>query len=176
VTVVIGIDADTRRLAYCVLDGRQVRAVRTIQRADSRGRVFHSTYDAALTRFMRRAQDVGGLVFVEGIFLTEFKGHATARNVLGFSRLAEVAGELKRVARLHAVPLVVVPASTWRAEVLGFVKDREKLKAAAMAKARELTGRDDLTEHESEACCIALFGQRDGVARDEEDAAMACAP
>ncbi len=74
--------------------------------------------------------------------------------------LAEVAGELKRAARMHAVPVEAVSATAWHSTVLGITKGREALKAASAARARDLTGRDDLTEHEADAVCIAEYGKR----------------
>jgi len=159
--MVIGIDADSKRLAYCALDSGAIRAVGTIERANQAGRI-EGRYDSALTAFMRRASEMGAVVYLEGIFLPERQGQSTPRNVLAFERLAEVHGEIKRAARLCAVPVEDVNPSVWHSAILGFSRGREELKAAAMAKARTLTGRDDLTEHEADAVCIALHGAGSG--------------
>ena len=159
---VLGIDADFHRVAFAVLNGTGVKATGTIERANRAGRI-DGRYDSRLTAMCRRASEVGAVIYLEGIFLSEPKGGAgnhlpNRRNVLGFARLAEVQGEIKRSARLSAVPVEVVSPSAWHRAVLGFTKPREKLKAAALNEAGELTGRVDLSEHEADAVCLGLYG------------------
>lgn len=151
----IGIDPDSRRIAYAAFDSNIFAAVATIERANATGRILEG-YDAALTSFMRRAQDRGAVLYVEDIFLAR----RDASNVLAYKRLAEVRGELLRAARMHAVPVVDVSASAWHSAVLGFTRDRAALKTASMEKARAVVGGKDLTEHEADAVCIALYAAK----------------
>ena len=153
--MLVGVDPDTKRIAFAAIEHGRVLRVGTLDRADSRGRILPG-YDAALTAFMRRAQETGAVVYVEDIYLAG----RNAGSVAGFKSLAQVQGEILRVARQHSVPVVLVAASTWHSSMLGFTKGRESLKAAAQTKARELTGRDDLSEHEADAVCIALYGSK----------------
>jgi len=152
--MVIGIDADTRRLAIAAIGNGRVVRVGTIERGNQRGAV-HPEYDAQLTRTMRWAQEVGAIVYLEDTYLPATGNDA--RNVRVLKSLNRVAGEIERAARMHSVPLRLVSASAWRAGVLGTYGAREKHKAAAMARAMQYVNRD-LTEHEADAICIAQYG------------------
>ncbi len=154
--MIIGIDPDCRQLAYAALDGDHDPVVGTVQRSNRVGRILDG-YDAALTAFVRRAQERGAVLHIEGIFCQNPKTHAA---------LAEVAGELKRAARMHSVPVEVVSATAWHAAILGVTRGRDRLKAAAAAHAHDLTGRDDLTEHEADAVCIAEYGKTPRMPRE----------
>lgn len=92
--MILSIDADSRRLAYAIIEDGNVRCVRTLERADARGRV-REWYESQLTALMRRCGELGIQVFIKGIFC--------GQNVKGYAPLAEVAGEIKRAARLCAV-------------------------------------------------------------------------
>ncbi len=150
---ILGIDPDTRRIAFAFVNrAGRVRAVRTVERADSRGRV-RADYDAALAGLFERAAQHGATVYAEGIFLRDRR----RGSVVGFRSLAEVQGEMKAAARRAGVRLETVAVSTWRAPVLGFTRDRARLKAAAMKRACQHWA-GALTEHEADAVCIALYG------------------
>lgn len=152
--LVVGIDADARRLAYATIDGGGLRAVATIARANQAGRI-DARYDTALLCLMRNAADSGAVVYLEDVYLPT-TGH-TGRNVQGFKTLAVVQGEIRAVARRCGVPVELTSASAWHSTVLGFTKPRAELKAASMAKARTLAGQD-LSEHEADAIGLALYG------------------
>lgn len=163
--VVIGIDADTRRLAYsCVSDG-VVTAVREFGRQTARGYMVPD-YDQRLTSLMRSAQVAGAVVYLEDTYLAS----GEQRNVVAFRALAEVGGEIKRAARQHGVPVVMVSASEWRSVTLGQTCDRERLKLLARQRAvtwaaNAMASQDvtELSEHECEAVCIGQFGaEREG--------------
>ena len=155
--MIIGIDLDSKRLAYMALEEDTPPRGGTIPRANTHGRI-HTEYDAALTRLMRRAGETGAVVFLEDIYLPRERSTA---NVRGFKALAHVQGEVRRAARQSAVPVMDCPPSTWHSSVLGFTKGRDALKAAALAKAREIDPQRAWTEHEADALCIALHGFRE---------------
>lgn len=158
-TVVIGIDADARRLAYCVMQGGRFSAVRSMERSNQAGTV-HGRYDQHLTALMQRANEIGAVVYLENIFLQN-RGQGS---VMGFKAMAEVQGEIKREARRFSVPVIPVMAITWHSDVLGFTRNRDALKRAAMEKAVEAVGYRlkaegrALTQHEADATCIAFYG------------------
>lgn len=154
--VVIGIDADVHRVAYAAVCGERVLGAGTIERANSKGRI-DERYDQGLTALMRRAQEIGAVVWLEGIYLAEDGSTSQARNVQGFRALAEVHGEIRREARRHGVPVEEAAPSAWHSAVLGFVRGRDALKLAAQSAAgRAWAG--ELTEHEADAVCVALYG------------------
>ena len=69
--VVIGIDADTRRIAYAVHDGGDTfRAVSSFERAKTSGRIVEA-YDATLTTLILHAIHAGAVIYLEGIYLPE---------------------------------------------------------------------------------------------------------
>ena len=160
--MILGIDADSRRLAFAAIEGGTLTATGTISRANTQGRI-HEDYDQRLTRFFRRAGERGARIFLEDIFLAK----GGAGNVRGFAAMAEVRGEVKRAARLCAVPVTDVNPSTWHSAVLGFTTNRDKLKDAAMAKARELDPDRQWTQHEADSACIGLYGQAAGQGGDD---------
>lgn len=159
--VVLGIDADTRRVAWawCYSDG-EMSPARTIMRSNSRG-AMTADYDQKLNDSFEILWRAGGCIYLEGIYLPAPDGpRAERRNVRAFAALAEVHGEIKWVARGFGLRVEVVTPNKWHSAILGFTTGRAELKAAAMEKARDLTGLDDLTEHEADAVCIALYGWR----------------
>lgn len=157
--MIVGIDADFHRVAWAAVHGGRVVAVETIERSNTKSRMCEG-YDLAVRSLFRRAFEKGATVYLEGIFLATHRGTSTKRNVDGFRRLAEMQGELKAAARACGVLVETVQANTWHANMLGFVKGRDELQAAANRLAQEVTGLDDLTDHESDAVCIALWGER----------------
>lgn len=155
--VVIGIDAQTRVVAYARIDDSGIVA-HSIERETSRGTPI-SNYAGLLKTLMRKAQDVGAVVYLEGVYLAGSRSEkAEERNVHTVKRLSEVQGEILYEARNHGVEVVVVTYSEW-CQVLGRSCGREALKAIAQARAKRDTGRDDLTEHEADAVCIGQYGR-----------------
>lgn len=150
---VIGIDADRRRIAVAQRLGG-VKTARTIQRTDTKGRVL-PMYCEALTGLMRDAGGRGAVIFLEGIYLPA-TGSA-ARNVETFRVLANVQGEILLEAARYGVEVRLVPPTQWQKRVLGICRDRVKLKEAAITAARGFM-REGLTEHESDAACLCLYG------------------
>ncbi len=154
--MIIGIDADVYRIAIAVVNKRKVVHVETINRAKAPS-VIWPQYDARLAAFMTQARTANACVFLEGIYLDERK---PTRNVRSFQVLAEVHGEVKRAARVAGVCVEVVAPPTWQSRVLGMTKGRESIKAASMRLAKSESGRQDLSQHEADAICIAIFGER----------------
>lgn len=167
--VVIGIDADTRRVAYGVVEDGLVLDVGEIPRTNTTGR-FDVRYDQALTTLVRRAQASGAVIYLEDVYLPETRNlergtrNDEIRNVQTLIALAAVQGEIKARARQHGVPVEPVSANVWRSAVLGQTVGRERLKALAMERARQSLQSSgyslqvELTEHMAEAVCIAEFG------------------
>ena len=149
---VFGVDPDVHRMAIADAIHGQVQRVQTITRSNTRGRI-DPAYDSTLTAFMRHVQEVGGVIYLEGIFLAG-RGNGSVK---GFASMSELQGELKRAARMNSVPLIVVPPSTWHASILKITRGRDELQAASNARAAALMGRD-VTDHEADACMIALYG------------------
>ncbi len=152
---VIGIDADTRRVAYAVIShSGQLQAVSTIPR-EARAGFVDSAYDARLTSLMRKAQDAGAMILVEDTWVSE----TDTRNVTTVKRLTEVIGEIRARARMYSVPVDTVDPATWRSETIGVLTDRPTSKAAArdwVMRHYKVTP----TEHECEAICIAEYGRK----------------
>lgn len=151
--MVIGVDPDTRQIAYAAVVDGEVVGVRTIPRANQRG-IVRRGYEAALQALMDRARDRGAMIFIEGIYLPMDRKQA---NVRGFAALAEVQGEIKSAARRADLEAVSVTAGEWHSAVLGFTKGRECLKAAARQKAESLFV-GEWSEHECDAICVAMYG------------------
>jgi len=154
-TRVIGVDADWRRVAYAVVQNGELSRVATIERANARGRI-DERYGQRLTSLMRFAQAAGAVVWLEGRYLVE--AGAAKRNVQTFDRLCRVAGEIEHEARRNGVPVEEAPVSAWHADVLGFTRGREELKQAARTKALQVGALPDVSEHEADAVCVALYG------------------
>lgn len=151
---VIGIDADRQRLAVVkIVDGQ--KSWLTIERTDSRGNV-KGAYTAALSGLMASAASAGAVVYLEGIYLARVGSRV--RNVETFRVLANVQGEIRYEALRHRVELRLVAPVQWQRKVLGIAKDREKIKAASREEARKLVGSFELSEHESDAACLCLYG------------------
>lgn len=152
---VVGVDADSRRIAYATVLRGSVRAVATITRSNQMNRIAED-YDARLTAWIRLASDHGAVIVLEDIFLADRK----ETNVVTYKSLAVVQGEITREARRHRVPVHLVQAVEWRAKVLSSGRGREELKRLAQLLAGQVTGLE-LSEHESEAVCIALYGAQE---------------
>lgn len=153
--IAIGIDPDCDRLAYATCRHGAIIDVATIKRRDYKKRI-HGEYDGLVGELMAKAKAAGARVFCEGIFLASGNGGATARNVATFKELAEVQGELKAAARAHGITVETVMPVTWMNAILGFAKDRERIKAASAKHAARAYGQRPLSEHEGDAVCIAL--------------------
>jgi hypothetical protein len=151
---VIGIDADRQRIAVVgIVGGQKTRY--TIDRLNGRG-AMNDGYCKALGYLMERAVKGKAAIFLEGIFLAN--PNSNRRDVDTFRVLANVQGEIIYEANRHGVPVQLVPPAEWQKRVLGFARNREMLKEASRQEARKLMG-DGLTEHESDAACICLYGQ-----------------
>lgn len=160
--LVIGIDADTERLACAAMVRGAFRSVETVERANARNRV-HAGYTSALRDFMLRVQHGGGMIFLEDIFLKSHRSEDSAtckRNVTAFKALAIVQGEICHEARRADVLVEIVAANTWRAQVLGVSGPREVCKFRAAERASQICGREGLSIHEQEAICIAAYGSQ----------------
>jgi len=151
---VIGVDADRRRLAVAVLsDGKRWR--KSIERTDSAGR-FVATYREQVGAMMAYAARQGAVVFLEGIYLPP-QGDMR-RNVDTFRVLANVQGEPVYEAHFAGVDLRLVQPTQWQSAVLGFARDRGRIKAASSEVAGRLFG-PGLSEHESDAACLCIYGR-----------------
>lgn len=161
--MVIGIDADTRRVAWAAIEGGRVCDVGEVARTNTTGR-FEDAYWQQLTSLVRRAQASGAVIYLESVYLPSSERKDEVRNVQTLIVLAEVQGEIKSRARQHGVPVVPVSAHEWRSVVLGRTVGRDELKRLAMEKARQLIIDNgqltvELSEHMAEAVCIGLAGE-----------------
>lgn len=158
--LVLGIDADTRGLACAAFVGGRFRSVETVARANNRGVVFPG-YTAAIRALMLRVQQGGGVVFLEDIYLKEFRDEHSERakkGVRSFKGLAKVQGEVEHEARRADVQVELVQANIWREAILGTTGSRAVCKLHAERRAMELAAGAASTEHEREAVCIAAYG------------------
>lgn len=151
---VIGIDADRQRLAVVRHIGAS-KAYYTIDRFNPVGGI-HQGYSRALGHLMERAKGTA-VIFLEGIYLPR-KGNPL-RDLDTYRVLANVQGEILYEAARHGVEVRLVPPIEWQKRVLGFCKDRDKIKAASAVEARRMFGTFGLTEHESDAACLCLYGR-----------------
>ena len=142
----ISIDPDTHQIAAAIFKDGDFQTVKIISRADARGRIREG-YDHALEAFALLCADVGAAVFLAG------RGEGS---VTGFQSLARVHGELLAAFSRHSVPVELIPAVSWQSKVLPRARGRDAIKAASIANATAITGRDDLTEHESDAVNLGL--------------------
>ena len=158
---VIGIDPDTKRLAVAVFEGVELKNVFSIQRQNARGRMDED-YERRLRAMMMFAKEKAGEVYIEDIFLLDkdVEQKTSKRNVQTFKALAGVQREITFEAWRYRVRCEVVPAPTWRADVLGFTTGKDALKDAAREMAGEYRDPRGLSEHEVEAVCIAEYGRR----------------
>lgn len=159
---VIGIDADRQRLAVVRCVGR-VREWLTIERMDRRDQI-PETYSHALQVLMAQAQNEC-VVFLEDLPAKKYR----ESEMDTYRVLANVQGEILYEAKRHGVDVRRVPPIEWQMQVLRFCKDREKIKAASAVEARKMLNCWGLTEHESDAACICLYGL--WVLRNEENVA-----
>jgi len=150
---VIGIDADRQRLAVVRRVGDSTVWF-TIDRFDERRDVSEG-YAMALGNLMTKAKGQA-VIFLEDIYLPK-KGNPL-RDLDTYRVLANVQGEILYEAKRHGVEVRRVPPIEWQKRVLGFCKDREKIKRASGVEARKMLGTWGLTEHESDAACLCLYG------------------
>lgn len=106
---------------------------------------------------LRQLSELGGapaVVLVEDVFLaTGDKANPRTLSVLAF-----YVGGIVSLAAALSLPVWLVPASKWKAAIVGHAPNREigKERAEAFARAR---GFASLTEHEAEAVCLATYGR-----------------
>lgn len=160
---VIGIDADRRRLAIVSHVGAH-KAWFTLERSDGVG--VRWGYTLGLSNLMEQARG-RAVVFLEDCYLPR-RGNAL-RDVDTFRVLANVQGEILYEASRHGVEVRRVSPTEWQKRVLGFCKGREQIKAASRVEARKMLDCATLTEHESDAACLCLYGR--WVLRNEQGAA-----
>lgn len=157
----IGIDPDTKRIAWAQLRNGVCLEIGTIPRRTAAG-VFIPTYEAALIAFFQRCALIRATVWIENVFL------GMHNNPSAVARLGEVQGELLFAARLCQVPIEDAQRplqQTWRSKITmvkrGGDHAKAELKMALSLGANVLTGskRDaTLTEHEAAAVCIGMYG------------------
>ncbi len=157
--VVIGIDADTRRIAYAVINiTGTLERFGTVARRDSRGRYATDYVDNISSLFGLLDKSSGRVfrVYVEDCFLAS----GAQQNVRTLKSLCRVTGQIELFAHMAGIqrPAFVEPGD-WQFHVLGQTVDRAKLKAMSMEHAREFTD-EELTEHEADAICIADYAWR----------------
>ncbi len=152
---VIGIDADRARLAV-VSHENGTYTWQTIERFDRNGRATKA-YARALADLMGKASG-RAVVYLEDTILVRRKNKPWNYDEPWFRVLSNVQGEILYEAMKHDVDVKLVAPTLWHRRILGIEKDRAKLKAAARDQARKDLGCCDLTEHESDAACICLYG------------------
>jgi Holliday junction resolvasome RuvABC endonuclease subunit len=153
-SAVCGMDPDTQRLAGGLVSNGRVLEVYSIPRTDSRGRVL-ATYDEALDAFARRLGAYGHTLYLESVFV--------GKNRLTGLALGEIQGEVKSAARKYGASVVSVKPSVWQGAMLRCTQPRDALKRLSRLVAMDALRKSrlpaqDLTEHEADGLCIALWG------------------
>lgn len=148
---VVGIDADTKGIAWCWLNG-------TLGQVQWFPRELYSgvpgRYRERLKEMMHKASWLGATIYLEDIFFNK-KAHIDEA-ITVFRGLARVQGELLYEAEFWSIPVVAVPVYEWRMGVFGASRGRAVAKDMAMQKAKTICP-NNLNEHEAEAVCIALY-------------------
>jgi Holliday junction resolvasome RuvABC endonuclease subunit len=145
----LGIDPDADRIAWCAIRPGLPPETGTIPRRNYRGLIDYD-FDSKLDGLMRRARDLDAVLFFEGVFI--------GPNPQSSLELAAIGGEVRAAARRAGVKTISVQPVVWMKSILGLTRGREVIKAASACKAREITGLSELSQHESDAACIALYG------------------
>lgn len=146
--IILGLDADTHRIAWAWLERDRIVLVGTIPRADVDGTVLPD-YDRQIrAKFLSL---VGrGRIVTEQPFCH--------RNIRTYGALSEVLGELRWIARTLNVPFHAMSPNDVHNR-LGFAYPRSRLDAKQIMRAMAHRAWDcGLTQHEADAVCIALAG------------------
>ena len=156
---VIGIDGDTRKLAWARAPiGNEPWQTGVLVRTNARGDV-HPTYEPALAKLCCEWRAAQALVVAESPYLKTVGGRVSNGLLDVFAALCRLQGELESAARRHGLAYETVSPSIWQAAILGGPGSRTDCKRASMALAVGQLGRADLTEDEADAVCIALYAQ-----------------
>lgn len=158
-TYVMGIDADTKRIAYAVLKDGLCIEVGTIMRRRYNGN-FHEDYDKELDALF------GDKLFKKNRVYIWLENVFKSRNVKVVAALGEVQGEVIAAARRNgqSIPVEQRPyQQAWRAPTIRTSKKEEVPAAEMMLAQSSLKGKSGkefitLTEHEAAAVCIGVYG------------------
>lgn len=158
---IVGIDADTQRVALASinLSSGHIPVVLTIDRANTRGAV-DVNYDYRLRETLTPMTGHVDALFLEDVYTSGGHGEIPANPNVAYA-LKEVHGEIKMIARSFGIRVEMVSPIEWHNAILFETKGRETLKRLAMEKASEAF-RGQMTEHEADAFCIALYGLQVG--------------
>lgn len=154
---IVGIDADTHRVAWASIWENQVWNVQTIKRV-SKGGVFSASYDDEMGAFFDNCRESNALLLIEDCYLPITRAEYVQQHCIEtFKALARVQGEILAAARRIGLEIQVVAPCDWQRTILGHQHGRRDLKAASRRQARSLWPNFE-TEHEADAICIAFYG------------------
>ena len=142
----LGIDPDTRRIAWALIRDSKVIDVGAIPRKSAVDN-FNIDYPASVGYLL--ARNVGAMVYIEDVFVQ--------RNIKTYGLLCEVRGELKMIARQQEVNPVFVMPDAWRRVVFGKPLKGADRGPAEMAYAQKIYP-GEYSPHVAAAICIAAYG------------------
>lgn len=164
-TTILGVDADTVRVAYCLMrtnkDKFLVEKTGTIVRRTNARKigigVFTPTYFKELRGLLYPVLEEDGSIYLEDAFM--------GRNRKTYGQLSQVQGEIKyETGAVFGMPesLTLVQPSVWQAAVgkyfdVPFRKDMDT-KGCSMLCAARILGFMASSTHEADATCIAFYG------------------
>lgn len=159
----IGIDLDTRRLAWCARQEGKVVGCACVDRVNGRGEVL-PMYDGAVGALFRWAAQVDAVVYVEGAYLRYQAGGQGGRgSVAVFGALERVQGEIRVHARGAGLRLFEVAPSEWQRALLGVHEGYEAMKEDSVSRALgalgPVLGREP-NHHEADAFHVARFAEK----------------
>lgn len=164
---ILGIDADTFRIAFCVLetDGVSYRVAkhgeiqrRAIKKRDTRGiQKYAATYSDDLRGLLHSVAAQGGKIYLEDVFL----GHNRKTYRLLSHVQAEILYEVEGIFKYPGIVDLVQPRA-WQSMVgayneVSFMQG-EGTKEASMRCATKIAGFIPESSHVADAVCIAFFG------------------
>lgn len=161
--LVVGIDADTRRLAWVAVDaeGVVVEYGVILRRRGAGGCVVEPTYATELWWLCGWCARKGARVWVEGVYFKPALDGQARCSMKGFMAHREAVDEIVEALRAAGVEVSTVRASEWQSALFGRGLLRAELKEKALAAVRDVRwrrGEDRWNEHLADAVCIARWG------------------
>ena len=142
----LGIDPDTRRIAWALIRDSKVIDIGAIPRKSAVDN-FNIDYPASVGYLL--ARNTGAMVYIEDVYVQ--------RNVRTYGVLCEVRGELKMIARKQDIRPVFVMPDAWRRVVFGKPLKGADRAPAEMEYAQKLCS-GEYSAHVAAAICIAAYG------------------
>jgi len=157
--IVVGLDADVRRLAfYALAEGRGVVGFGSIDRSHKRHGIYED-YPERLELFVKTLRKYKAALFVEDIFCLSRRGFRSFAQMHG-----EIAYEIVRQSAQFDVEFHYVLASKWQKALSShydepIAKNETKEFALRMVKTHFDSVSNLEDEHQVDACCIANYGR-----------------